>query len=158
MVYIQWGFKQAVQYQSKGQSVLLRNLDLLSHCFYPLGILQLGWAREELLAVQGSTCCLHPWRDFSGCRKQEGSKAASSKIKECDISEYLTAWKALLCSVLPFIFLSVNIWLLKLFLVWKPWSNLLLLKPPSPCSVFSVLMQLSLCELLCFQPLILAGL
>lgn len=101
------------------------------------GILQPGGAREELLAGQGSTCCLHLWRDFSGCRKQQGSKAASSKIKECDIPQNLTAWKAFLCPVLPFIFLSVSIWLLKLFLVWKPWSNLLLIK--ASISLFSVL-------------------
>lgn len=95
-------------------------------------------------------------RDFSGCRKQEGSKAAASKIKECDILEYLTAWKALLCPVLPFIFLSVSIWLLKLFLLWKSWSNLLLIK--ASISLLSVLSSWCSCELLCFQPLILAGL
>lgn len=94
----------------QGPECALSNLVLLSHCFYSvLGFLQPGWARGELWAVQGSTCCLHPWRDFSGCRRQEGSKAASSKIKLCDTPEYLTAWKALLCLELPFIFLSEHL-------------------------------------------------
>lgn len=131
--------KPVPSHQSKGQSVLLSNLVVFSHCFYSVLGYSAAWMGQK--TAPGSSgqhfCCLHLWRDFSGCRKEQGSKAASSKIKECDIPGYLTAWKAFLCPVLPFIFLSMNIWLLKLFLVWKPWSNLLLIK--ASISLFSVL-------------------
>lgn len=76
----------------QGPECALSNLLLLSHCFYSVLGYSAAWmGQRRALAVQGSTCCLHPWRGFSGRRKQEGSKAASSKIKLCDIPEYLTA-------------------------------------------------------------------
>lgn len=111
-IYIQWGFslKMSSGVSIQGPECALSNLMLLSHCFYSVLGYSAAWmGQRRALAVQGCTCCLHPWGDFSGHREQEGSKAASSKIKLCDIPEHLTAWKALLCLVLPFIFLSEHL-------------------------------------------------
>lgn len=56
--------------------------------------------------------------------------------KERYIPENVTTWIVLLRPMLSLSFLAVNIWLLSFFLVWKRWSNFLLLRPRSPRSVF----------------------
>lgn len=80
---------------------------LLSHCFDSVLGCSAAWmGQRRALGSSGQHLLPSP---VERRRKQEGSKAASSKIKVCDIPEYLTAWKALLCLVLPFIFLSEHL-------------------------------------------------
>lgn len=119
--------------------MLLSNLVLLSSCFSSSAWIfcSLDGPEKSSWQFRAALAAFICGETSQGVESRRDLKQQHQKLKNVTLVN-VTAWKALLCPVLPFIFLSVNIWLLKLFLVWKPWPNLLLLRPPSPYLVFWV--------------------
>lgn len=127
-----------MQYQSKGQSVLWAIC-----AFEPLFLFStwifcsLDGPEESSWQFRAALAAFTRGETSQGVESRRDLRQHHQKLKSVT---FLNIWQheKPYCAWCSPSSSSLNIWLLKLFLVWKPWSNLLLWKPPSPCSVFWV--------------------